>query len=270
MTRDPSAVRRKSELTRPAACGTLAAVATKLHFFPSDFGTAPVMSQRLNEARWALARLTFITYIGFSVVSLVGGFLTAPLMTWYFFGDWRFWRHWSAGLGLLPHAWRLLKLMLRDNRVFMFSVPLTSPPRSTPDPATTTLQSSWPHGRSCGDCSNCCRPGGYVCPLLDQTLGLCRGHRSFYWRYFNCGRFPSVAPEIDYYDCRKWLLTPTDPITEFPVPVFPVAIRVAPNEASHLRVAHPTVEAQAHPTGEVPRGIGATCQEAAVVTTYSQ
>lgn len=180
------------------------------------------MSLQLNKARWALARLTFITYIVFSVSSLVGGFLSAPLMTWYFFGDWRFWRHWSAGLRLLPHAWRLLGLMLRDSRGFMFSVPLTSPPRSTPAPDTTTLHPNWPHGRSCGDCSNCCRPNGHACPLLDETLGLCRGHDSFYWRYFNCGRFPSVTPEIEYYGCRKWLVTPPGIAIEQPVSVFPV------------------------------------------------
>ena len=50
------------------------------------------MREQLHRFRWALARLSFIVYILFSVVSLVGGFLSAPLMTWYFFGDWRFWR----------------------------------------------------------------------------------------------------------------------------------------------------------------------------------
>lgn len=166
------------------------------------------MIRQLNQLRWALARLAFFIYIGFSVVSLVGGFLSAPLMTWYFFGDWRFWRHWSAGLGLWPHAIRILRLIASDSQGFMFSVPLTSPPRTIPDLAATTLQPFWPHGASCGDCSNCCRPGGSACPLLDQEKGLCRGYDSFYWRYFNCGRFPSDSSEIDYYGCRKWVLEP--------------------------------------------------------------
>jgi hypothetical protein len=164
--------------------------------------------QQLNQARWAIARLLFIVYIGFSIVSLVGGFLTAPLMTWYFFGDWRFWRHWSAGLGLLPHGLRLLRLMASDGQAFMFSVPLTSPPRTSPDLDATSLHPLWPQGESCGDCSKCCKAGGYTCPLLDESVGLCRGYDSFYWRYFNCGRFPSLATEIDYYDCRKWVLVP--------------------------------------------------------------
>ena len=70
--------------------------------------------EKLQIFRWSLARLVFILYLVFSVGTLVGGFLTAPLATWYFFGDWRFWRYLSVGLKLLPHAWRLLKLMLRD------------------------------------------------------------------------------------------------------------------------------------------------------------
>lgn len=175
------------------------------------------MAQQFDKARWALARLSFISYVGFSVFSLVGGILSAPLMTWCFFGDWRFWRHWSAGLRLMPHSWRLIKLMLSHNRGFMFSVPLTSPPRSIPDQTASTLHPNWPHGESCGNCSNCCRPGGYVCPLLDEKVGLCRGHDSFYWRYFNCGRFPSTANEIGYYDCRKWVLAPNAPTVAQPI-----------------------------------------------------
>jgi len=162
---------------------------------------------KLQALRWALARLSFIIYIVFSVVTLVGGFLTAPLMTWYFFGDWRFWRYWRAGLGLLPHGVRLAAMMLFDCRAFMFSVPLTSPPRSAPDRSIADFRSDWPHGDSCGDCSNCCRAGGHVCPLLDEEQQACRGYNSFYWRYFNCGRYPSLEEEIDYYGCRKWSLT---------------------------------------------------------------
>lgn len=155
--------------------------------------------------RWALARLVFIFYILFSVATLVGGFLTAPLMSWYFFDDWRFWRNWRACLGLLPHALRLTVMMFGHSRAFMFSVPLTSPPRSAPDLSVSQLRHDWHHGDSCGDCSNCCKPGGKACPLLDEQQG-CRGYNSFYWRYFNCGRYPSFEEEIHYYDCHKWSL----------------------------------------------------------------
>jgi len=167
------------------------------------------VSEKLQALRWVLARLAFIIYIVFSVVTLVGGFLTAPLMTWYFFGDWRFWRYLRPGLGLLPHGLRLAAMMLGDGRAFMFSVPLASPPRSAPDRSLAACRSDWPHGDSCGDCSNCCKAGGNVCPLLDEELQACRGYDSFYWRYFNCGRYPSLEDEIDYYGCRKWSLAPT-------------------------------------------------------------
>jgi hypothetical protein len=97
--------------------------------------------------------------------------------------------------------------MLFDSRAFMFSVPLASPPRSAPDRSIAVFHPGWPHGDSCGDCSNCCKAGGYACPLLDEEQQACRGYNSFYWRYFNCGRYPSLEEEIDYYGCRKWLLT---------------------------------------------------------------
>lgn len=165
------------------------------------------MREKLQSFRWVLARLAFIVYTVFSVATLIGGFLTAPLMTWYFFGDWRFWRYWRPGFGLLPHGLRLTALMLGHGRGFMFSVPLASPPRTAPDRLTTDFHADWPHGESCGDCSNCCKPGGIACPLLDEVQQECRGYNSFYWRYFNCGRYPSVAEEIHYYGCRKWVLT---------------------------------------------------------------
>jgi len=169
---------------------------------------------KLQAFRWALARLAFIIYVVFAVVTLVGGFLTAPLMTWYFFDDWRFWRHWRAGLGLLPHGLRLTAMMLGHGRAFMFSVPLASPPRSVPDMSVARSRPDWHHGDSCGDCSNCCRPGGNACPLLDSRQQGCRGYNSFYWRYFNCGRYPSFEEEISYYGCRKWALVKSgQPVT---------------------------------------------------------
>ena len=165
-----------------------------------------------QRTRWAAARLFFIVYIALSMATLVGGFATAPLMTWYFFGDWRFWRYLRPGLRLLPHGFRLLRVMFEHERAFMFSVPLTSPPLSKPDPNSSVLRRDWEHGTACGDCSNCCRPMGHACPLLDE--GGCQGYDSFYWRYFNCGRFPSVVAELDFYACPKWtLVTVPVPVT---------------------------------------------------------
>jgi hypothetical protein len=33
---------------------------------------------------------------------------------------------------------------------------------------------------------------------------MCRGYDSFFWRYFNCGRYPTEQREIEYYLCNKW------------------------------------------------------------------
>jgi hypothetical protein len=192
---------------------------------------------KLQVFHWALARLTFIGYIVFSVVSLIGGFLTAPLMTWYFLGDWRFWRYWRAGAGLLPHGLRLVAMMFTHSRAFMFSVPRTSPPRSAPDRLIVDFRADWPHGDSCGDCSNCCKAGGYACPLLDEEQQVCRGYNSFYWRYFNCGRYPSLAEEIDYYDCRKWALMASgqaEAISPVAYPAFRVSIGTVRREQCQL------------------------------------
>jgi len=163
----------------------------------------PSLSRKL---RWAVARVAFIGYILLSVATLVGGFLTAPLMTWYFFGDWRFWRHLRPGLGLLPHGLKLMYAMLVTGRGFMFEVPLTAPPQCAPDPRVARRRNDWPHGPSCGDCADCCKPLGHACPLLSTDNGHCLGYGSFYWRYFNCGRFPSVDAELSFYGCRKWVV----------------------------------------------------------------
>ncbi len=161
-----------------------------------------------QQLRWAIARILFLGYIVLCVSTVVGGFVTAPLMTWYFFGDWRFWKYLKPGLGLLPHGLRLMRAMLTTGKGFMFAVPLTAEPRCAPDPARAARRRDWPHGVSCGDCADCCKPLGHACPLLGSENGHCQGYGSFYWRYFNCGRFPSVPEELDFYGCRKWALVP--------------------------------------------------------------
>ena len=162
----------------------------------------------MNEFRWAAARLGFYAYIGFAMLTVVGGFVTAPLMTWYIFGDWRFWKHVNPGWKLFFHGWKMAGLILKgDNGGFILSVPLTSPPYKAPLGDVAYLSSSWAHGSSCGTCMNCCAL--IKCPVLDEKSGLCRGYDSFFWRYFNCGRFPVQQSEIDYFACPKWLIIPS-------------------------------------------------------------
>ena len=87
---------------------------------------------------------------------------------------------------------------------FMFSAPLFSPPATGPDISLVRLKIGWPHGSSCGDCTNCCDTIG--CPLVTPRGDGCLGYDSPYWRYFNCGRFPISREQLDYYDCPKWEL----------------------------------------------------------------
>jgi len=32
----------------------------------------------------------------------------------------------------------------------------------------------------------------------------CKSYGSFFWRYFNCGRYPENTKQIHYYECKKW------------------------------------------------------------------
>jgi len=160
----------------------------------------------IQQLGWATARLIFLAYIGASMATLgLFGFATGPVMTWYFYGDWRFWRVWHSAKGLYPHAYKMLGLVLRgQNGGFMLAVPLNARPRSGVDPAAVELNPTWEFGSACGPCSRCCSK--IACPVLDRDSGLCRGYDSFFWRYFNCGRYPSSQPDIDYYLCNKWVV----------------------------------------------------------------
>jgi hypothetical protein len=160
--------------------------------------------QAFLPAKWAGARVLFIGYVGFSLFTGVGGILTAPVATWYFFGDWRFWRHWRPALRLYGQGWRMISLMLRGESGFMLDVPLAARPYSAPVPALVELNPNWEHRSACGPCRRCCEK--IRCPVLDPASGFCRGYDAFYWRYFNCGRFPSQQREIDYYSCPKWVM----------------------------------------------------------------
>ena len=160
-----------------------------------------------NRSKWAVQRLLFHCYIAFCLLTVVGGFLTAPLMTWLFFGDWRCWRHWRSALGLFPHGYKMMWHMVEGrNGGFSLEVPLSAPPASSVNLGLVKMVPGWEFGASCGPCTRCCSKLG--CPVLDYETGLCQGYDSFFWRYFNCGRFPVQQSEIDYYDCPKWLIIP--------------------------------------------------------------
>ena len=157
--------------------------------------------------RWAGARILFHLIIAFTLSTVVGGIITVPFLIYCFFGDWRFWRYLRDVPRMYWQGWYMAYLVIRgENHGFMLGVPLFSPPSSVPDPGLVTLNGAWGHGSSCGNCVNCCI--GINCPILHVESGLCRGYNSFFWRYFNCGRYPTQQSDIDYYGCPKWLLLP--------------------------------------------------------------
>ena len=56
--------------------------------------------------------------------------------------------------------------------------------------------------RSCNGCISCCDQLG--CIFLDRKNRQCAVYGSFFWKYFNCGRYHSNQFQIDYYGCPKW------------------------------------------------------------------
>ena len=167
-----------------------------------------ILAMTLQQAQWAAQRVLFYAYIFFSLFTIIGGWITAPLMSYLFLGDWRFWRHLRLGFRLWLHMFKFLGPLIRwENKGFMFSLPLAAPPFTAPNRAIVQLSSSWEYGNSCGGCSRCCDK--IACPILDKERKLCTGYNSFFWRHFNCGRFPSEQREINYYGCPKWVMRPS-------------------------------------------------------------
>ncbi len=157
-----------------------------------------------NKCKWAAYRLGFYTYAGFSAITGVGGFLAPWLASYYFFGTLKFWKVWSPGWKLNIQVYRILYMTLKGE--FHAYVPLTSPPSSAPDRSLVQISQNWEHGESCGVCGVCC--ARLKCPLFEEDTRMCLGYNSFFWRYLNCGRFPSNQSEIDSYKCRKWEMKP--------------------------------------------------------------
>ena len=65
------------------------------------------LSCPLNKMRWAGARLCFIGFITFGVLSGVGLYLLAPLFSYYFFGTLRFWKYAHLGPRLIVYAYAM-------------------------------------------------------------------------------------------------------------------------------------------------------------------
>jgi len=157
---------------------------------------------QLKKLKWAGARIGFISFLTFGLTTGVGLYLLAPLFSYYFFGTFRFWKYARLGPRLLVYAYSLAFGYLKGE--FSPSVSLTLPPMSKPDLSLVQINPAWQNGESCADCGKCCKK--LRCPLQEKDHNHCMGYDSFYWRYFNCGRYPLHQGDIDRYDCPKWVM----------------------------------------------------------------
>jgi hypothetical protein len=156
----------------------------------------------MKKLRWAGARLCFIGFLPLGVTSGVGLYLLAPLFSYYFFGTLRFWKYARLGPRLILYAYTMAFGYLKGE--FTPSVPLTTPPMTKPDLSLVQINPAWENGESCADCGKCCKK--IRCPLQEKAYNQCMGYNSFYWRYFNCGRYPASQGDIDRYECPKWVM----------------------------------------------------------------
>jgi len=160
---------------------------------------------QIKKLRWAGARLCFIGLLTLGVTTGVGLYLLAPLFSYYFFGTLRFWKYGHMGPRLIVYAYSMAMNYLKGE--FTPSVSLTAPPMTGPDPSLVQINPAWENGESCADCGNCCKCCKKLrCPLQEKDHGQCLGYGSFYWRYFNCGRYPASQRDIDRYECPKWVM----------------------------------------------------------------
>ena len=156
---------------------------------------------RLRKLGWAASRIFFVVCSGLSVTTVVGCFILSPLFCYWFFGNLRFWKYLHFAVPMILYSYYLAYLYLRKRSVPSFS--WTAPPMSGPDLSLVRLNPQWRFADSCGDCGKCCK--SIRCPFLDKE-GHCLSYDTFYWRYFNCGRYPASQREVDFYQCPKWIM----------------------------------------------------------------
>ncbi len=128
----------------------------------------------------------------------------APYTSYFFFNDWRFWRYIKYYHKYFFYsASYIFALLTRQKELIKDVLPLTSPAMDGPDPDRFRLVKDWNYPPdSCGACNRCCT---FVVPccFLDKT-NRCICYGSLFWRYFNCGRFPSSEELIAYCGCGKF------------------------------------------------------------------
>jgi len=158
-----------------------------------------------QKAKWAVARIVFILFaLGGAISGNLLTYLLGPLYSWYFFNDFHFLKYHRYSFPVTVSAWRLLKEWIHNPAYrSMFAIPLTAPPMIGPDRSRVRVRDSWhEQDGACNGCTRCCTMRH--CPMLDTERNRCRSYGSFFWRYFNCGRYPENSEQIRFYECNKW------------------------------------------------------------------
>ncbi len=159
----------------------------------------------LNRIKWAALRLFFILCLSFTVFTFgLGLYLIAPLVCYGFYNDWRFWKYLNTFPRLITGGCGLLYRFIVNNNGYRtaFPLPLTAAPAGVPDLNMVKIRDDWNYGDTCGTCFDCCTL--IKCPFHNYEEKRCNIYKSFFWNYFNCGRYPASQKNIDFYSCKKW------------------------------------------------------------------
>jgi hypothetical protein len=125
------------------------------------------------------------------------------------FHDLNCFKHYRHFYAITACGWKMVLAWIRDpDYRNMFAIPLVAPPMMAADLSRVRVRATWPKDTgACNGCAQCCTQR--FCPLLDTKTNRCRSYGSFYWRYFNCGRYPERLLQIEYYECEKWEILDT-------------------------------------------------------------
>lgn len=161
----------------------------------------------LKKIYWFMVRSFFLF---FALIGLLSGgllvFPFGPVYSWYFKGDFNYLKYRRYTFRVMLSGYKMLSDWLFSPEYMRVFIPsMTAPPMMKPDLSKVAISKNWEGPKdSCGGCSKCCTKR--ECPLFDLSSEACLSYGSFFWRYFNCGRYPENAEQIGYYECPKWVV----------------------------------------------------------------
>lgn len=155
---------------------------------------------------WMPFRILSYGIVLTNIVSL-GTFLyiIAPYTTFFFFNDLRFWKYLKYFHRYYFQSLAYFRFLYhKDRSVFWGHLPLTSPPMEAADYSRVRLSSTWTlPADTCGDCSACCELLSTCC-FYEASQRRCLCYGSLFWKFFNCGRFPTSQQQVTYFKCPKF------------------------------------------------------------------